>query len=270
MARYKHSTIPSKGHQVNVMLSFDYPSNRRYLSAANTRETLSEVLEFLLALPVLLFSMVAHEYAHGYAALKQGDDTALLQGRLTFNPLKHIDPWMTVLMPAMLWFGSGGRFIFGGAKPIPVDPRKYRNYKRGDLIVSSAGMVANLILFCAFTVASIGVGIVGQAFDVTPPALALLQRAMFWGVWLNVLLAFFNLIPIPPLDGSHLLVHALPPRIAARYRQLGRYGMLILVAMFIWFPEVLPILLLPALVLARLSFGLVQPFALEPFMLMQG
>ena len=226
--------------------------------------------EFLLALPVLLFSMVAHEFAHGYAALKQGDDTAWRQGRLTFNPLKHIDPWMTILMPAVLWFGSGGKFIFGGAKPIPVDPRKYRNYKRGDIIVSSAGIVANLILFLVFVVASIGVGIVGQAFDVTTPVLALFQRAMFWGIWLNLLLAFFNLIPIPPLDGSHLLFHALPPRIAARYQQVGRYGMWFLVAMFMWFPQALTILLLPALVLARFSFGLVMPFALGPFMFMQG
>ena len=83
--------------------------------------------EFLLALPVLLFSMVAHEYAHGYAALKHGDPTAYMLGRLTFNPLKHIDPWMTVLLPVLLWFGSGGHVVFGGAKPVPVNPRNYRH-----------------------------------------------------------------------------------------------------------------------------------------------
>ncbi|HXV86854.1 MAG TPA: site-2 protease family protein, partial [Gemmatimonadales bacterium] len=102
--------------------------------------------EALLALPVLLFSMVAHEYAHGYAALRQGDTTAYMLGRLTFNPLKHIDPFMTVLLPLMLWFGSGGRMVFGGAKPVPVNPRNYRQYKRGDIIVSLAGIATNLVL----------------------------------------------------------------------------------------------------------------------------
>ncbi len=214
--------------------------------------------------------MVAHEYAHGYAALKQGDDTALLLGRLTFNPLKHIDPWMTILMPALLWFGSGGRFIFGGAKPVPVDPRKFKNLKRGDIIVSSAGIIANLILFVGFSLVAAAIGVVGQGFETAPVVLALFQRMMFWGVWLNVLLAFFNLIPIPPLDGSHLLFHFLPPRLAAGYRQVGRYGMFILLAMFFWFPQALPVLLLPALLLAQLSFGLLQPLALDSFMLMQG
>jgi Zn-dependent protease len=212
--------------------------------------------------------MVAHEYAHGYAALKQGDDTALVLGRLTFNPLKHIDPWMTILMPALLWFGSGGRFIFGGAKPIPVDPRKFKNYKRGDVIVSSAGIVANLFLFVIFSLVSVAIGVIGQAFETAPTLLVLCQRMMFWGIWLNVLLAFFNLIPIPPLDGSHLLFHALPPKIAASYRQAGRYGMFIIMIIFLWFPRILPVLLFPALLLARWSFELVHPFALGPFMLM--
>ena len=92
---------------------------------------MSQLGEFLLVLPVLIMSMVAHEYAHGYAALRQGDGTAKALGRLTMNPLKHIDPWMSVLLPAMLWFGSGGRFLFGGAKPVPVNPRNYRQYRRG-------------------------------------------------------------------------------------------------------------------------------------------
>ena len=96
-----------------------------------------------------MFSLVAHEYAHGVAALRQGDDTAYMLGRLTLNPLPHIDPVMSVLMPALLLFVSGGRFAFGGAKPVPVNPRKYRNYKRGDIIVSAAGVVTNLGLSLA-------------------------------------------------------------------------------------------------------------------------
>jgi Zn-dependent protease len=94
--------------------------------------------QLLLWLPVLIFSVVAHEYAHGYAALKQGDRTALQLGRLTFNPIKHIDPVMTLLLPAFLIWSNAG-FVFGGAKPVPVNPRNYKQFKRGDIIVSPAG-----------------------------------------------------------------------------------------------------------------------------------
>ena len=93
----------------------------------------------LLFVPILLFSVIAHEYAHGYAALKQGDNTALAAGRLTWNPIKHIDPWMTVLLPVLLYYLSRGTVVLGGAKPVPVDPRNYRNYRRGDIIVSLDG-----------------------------------------------------------------------------------------------------------------------------------
>ena len=165
--------------------------------------------EFFLALPVLLFSMVAHEYAHGYAALKQGDRTALEMGRLTFNPVKHVDIWFTFLMPAMLFMASGGRVLFGGAKPVPVNPHNYRNYRRGDLIVSSAGIVTNVILVPVFLAAVVSVGMVAQGAAGGSAVLATIQRMFFWGVWLNLLLAFFNLIPIPPLDGSRLLYHVL-------------------------------------------------------------
>ena len=100
---------------------------------------------------MLLISVIAHEYAHGYAALKQGDNTALAAGRLTWNPIKHIDPWMTLLLPALLWKLSGGTVVLGGAKPVPVDPRNYRYYRRGDIIVSLAGVVTNLLIALLFT-----------------------------------------------------------------------------------------------------------------------
>ncbi|MFQ5550257.1 MAG: site-2 protease family protein [Gemmatimonadales bacterium] len=221
--------------------------------------------EFLLALPILLFSMVAHEFAHGYAAMTQGDDTAYKLGRLTLNPIKHIDPWMTILMPALLWFGSGGRFIFGGAKPVPVDPRNYHNYRRGDIIVSAAGIVTNMLLAILCVGLSIGVGLLGQSLGTETGVLVLLQRMLFWGIWLNLLLAVFNLIPIPPLDGSHLFYHLLPPKLGLKYRQVSRYGVLILLAIFMFFPHVLPVLLFPAILMAQLGFSLTEPFALQPF-----
>src|SRR5687768_17838668 len=100
--------------------------------------TLDKFQNFILIAPVLLFSVVAHEYAHGYAALKQGDTTAYSLGRLTWNPLPHIDLFMTILLPLLTFFTT--EIAFGGAKPVPVVPRNYRNFKRGDIIVSLAGV----------------------------------------------------------------------------------------------------------------------------------
>src|SRR6476660_3751188 len=110
--------------------------------------------------------MVAHEYAHAEAAYRQGDDTAYMLGRLTLNPLPHIDPVMTLLMPALLLYVSHGTFAFGGAKPVPVNPRKYRNYKRGDIIVSAAGVVTNLglSLVCALLFVIMGFSVIAVSF----------------------------------------------------------------------------------------------------------
>ena len=96
--------------------------------------------EFLLVLPVLLFSVVAHEYAHAWTAYRQGDPTAYALGRLTLNPVPHIDPFMSVLVPIGLWLLSNGAFTFGAAKPVPVEPRNFRRYRLGDIVVSSAGV----------------------------------------------------------------------------------------------------------------------------------
>ena len=212
-------------------------------------------------------SMVAHEYAHGYAALRQGDTTAKALGRLTFNPVKHIDPWLTILLPAMLWFGSGGRFLFGGAKPVPVNPGNYRNYRRGDIIVSMAGIATNLVLFVVFCGLAVVVGIlgVGNSGPAGSSLLVTLQRVLFWGIWFNLLLANFNLIPIPPLDGSHVFYHLLPPELGLKYRQLSRYGFLILLALIFFVPGALSIMLLPAIGMLRLVLSLMSPFILVPF-----
>ena len=220
--------------------------------------------DFLLAMPVLVMSMVAHEYAHGYAALRQGDNTAKALGRLTFNPIKHIDPWMSLLLPAMLWFGSGGQFLFGGAKPVPVNPRNYRHYRRGDIIVSLAGMATNLGLVVVFVVLTVGIGIVGRGAGsgAVRDVLAATQGMLFLGVWFNLLLANFNLIPIPPLDGSHVLYHLLPPEIGSKYRELSRYGILILMAMLLFFRQLLFVLLLPAIYALDWATAIVRPFSI--------
>src|SRR6266446_7806187 len=181
--------------------------------------------DILIWAPVLLFSMVAHEYAHAEAAYRQGDDTAYMLGRLTLNPLKHIDPIMTVLLPVVLWISHAG-FLFGAAKPVPVNPRKYRKFVRGDVIVSLAGIVVNLILFVVFGGLYAVVGMMAGALPALAGTLGILQTMMWAGMRLNLILAFFNLIPIPPLDGSHVFYHLLPPGAGLKFRQLYMFGFL--------------------------------------------
>lgn len=215
--------------------------------------------DILLLIPVLLFSVVAHEYAHGEAAYRQGDTTAYMLGRLTLNPLKHIDPFMTVLLPIML-IAMGGP-PFGGAKPVPVNPRNYRNYVAGDIIVSLAGIVTNLALFILCTLVFALIGFVGHATGLTG-SLAWLQRMMFIGMWVNTALAFFNLIPIPPLDGSHVLKHVLPPAAGMRYRQLYVLG-IIPIMLVVWLlPGVIDAFLWPARALMGVAEALVGGLAL--------
>src|SRR5258707_11567910 len=148
--------------------------------------------EFLLWAPVLLFSMVAHEYAHAEAAYRQGDTTAYMLGRLTLNPLKHIDPFMTVLLPILLWYSTGGRYTFGGAKPVPVNPRNYRHYVRGGIIVSLAGIAVNLVLFVAFGLVFVTLGLLAQGIPATAGVPGLLQIMALYGMSWNLMLPFFN------------------------------------------------------------------------------
>jgi Zn-dependent protease len=182
----------------------------------------------LLALPVLIFSIVLHEVAHGWAALKQGDPTAAMLGRITLNPVPHIDPIGSILVPVMLTLMPGG-FIFGWAKPVPVNPRNFRNYKKGDIIVSLAGVAVNFLLAIAFTLLVVATIWLGRAAPNLAETWAIMRSMAEYGVLINLILALFNLLPIPPLDGSHVMYHLLPPHLGARYRELGRYGMLILI-----------------------------------------
>jgi Zn-dependent protease len=200
----------------------------------------------LIFVPVLLFSVIAHEYAHGYAALRQGDNTALMLGRLTWNPLKHIDPWMTVIVPAMLWIGSGGRMLLGGAKPVPVNPRNYRNFKRGDIIVSLAGVATNLIIAIACALLFPLLGLLGRSVASLETSAAILQAMMVRGLMLNLILIVFNLIPIPPLDGSHVMKYLLPAAWSFRYQQVSRYGIIVLVALMWLAPGALYVVMSPA------------------------
>jgi Zn-dependent protease len=209
---------------------------------------------------MLVFAMVAHEYAHAVVALHQGDDTAYSVGRVTLNPLPHIDPWMSLILPALLWFGSGGRFTFGGAKPVPVNSRKFRNFRRGDILVSAAGVTTNLFLAIVWSVVFVLVGLASRSLPGASGVLDTTQRMLVYGIWLNLILCFFNLIPIPPLDGSHLLYHALPPKAGTWYRGLARFGYLPLFALMFLFQPVMGILLTPAYKMMALIGQLIAPY----------
>lgn len=222
--------------------------------------------DILVWAPVLLFSMVAHEYAHAEAAYRQGDDTAYMLGRLTMNPLKHIDPIMTIVLPILLWVMSHGTWTFGAAKPVPVNPRKYRRYVRGDVIVSLAGIATNLALFVLCMAAFAIFGMVGTSIPGAQTTFGILQQMARFGMFINLILAFFNLIPLPPLDGSHVLYHLLPPSAGLRYRQIARFGLLPIMALTFFLPGIVNVLLWPAIMLMRTGMGVVGRFALPGVM----
>ena len=205
--------------------------------------------------------MVAHEYAHGYAALRQGDNTAQLLGRLSWNPLKHIDPVMTLIMPLVTFLTM--HIAFGGAKPVPVNPRNYRNYRRGDIIVSLAGVATNAVLAVLFAILVVLLGLVGRVAPAIAISVGLLQFMFLYGILINLVLAGFNLIPIPPLDGSHVVKHLLPPSLAYQYQRFGRYGILLLVAL-LWLGNgaTLQWVMRPVFFLQDSAFRLVGPYVM--------
>jgi len=169
---------------------------------------------------VLLFSVIVHEVAHGYVALLNGDPTARLSGRITLNPIPHIDPIGTILLPLLLLF-TGSRLLFGWAKPVPVNPSYFRNLRLGEVTCSFAGPGSNLLLALLFSFL--------LRLNLGGPGLMLLA---YYGCTINIFLALFNLIPIPPLDGSHLVAAFLPYRLAQMYRTLEPVGFIILLVLF--------------------------------------
>lgn len=220
--------------------------------------------QLALVFPVLLFSMVAHEYAHGYAAFRQGDLTAYQLGRLTWNPVKHIDPFMTLLLPALLaWMGGP---ILGGAKPVPVNPRNYRHYKQGDIIVSLAGVATNVLIAICCVPLVVLVGVIGMQLPDLQRPLGILQLMLAQGIIINLVLAAFNLIPIPPLDGSHVFKYILPPQWALQYQRLGGFGLLILLALLSFGRPLVSLWMAPAFTVARLAQQFYIPYLLpNPF-----
>ncbi len=177
----------------------------------------------IIAIPIL-FAITVHEVAHGWVASKLGDQTAKMLGRLTLNPIKHIDPVGTILVPLVL--SQLGGFIFGWAKPVPVDWRNLRKPKRDMAWVAIAGPTANLIMVFIWALLTKIILLTGGASN--GPVLALLYMCNI-GIQINAFLMILNLFPVPPLDGSRVMTAFLPPVWAYRYNQLERFGLIIIV-----------------------------------------
>jgi Zn-dependent protease len=176
-------------------------------------------------LPVLL-AITLHEAAHGLVAWRLGDDTAYRLGRVSANPLRHIDPFGTVILPALLIL-SGSSFLFGYAKPVPVQTGNLRQPRRDSVLVAAAGPIANLLIALASAL------LIRAALVLPGEARAWSGQTLINSILLNVSLAVFNLLPIPPLDGSRVLLGLLPRRLAQGYAQLFRYGLLLVVGLIL-------------------------------------
>jgi len=178
----------------------------------------------------LLFSVTIHEVAHGYVALRMGDNTAQLAGRLTLNPIKHLDVFGSLLLPLILKL-TGSPVIFGYAKPVPVNFSNLRDVRKSTIYVSSAGVLANFIL--AFLSGILFQILTRYKFlwqtSILNPFVMDLYSMLFYSVIINSVLAIFNLIPIPPLDGSKILAMILPAALRMQYARLERFGMIIII-----------------------------------------
>lgn len=181
----------------------------------------------------LFIGMILHEYMHARVADWRGDKTARRAGRLTFNPIPHIDPFGTVLVPLIILLFSGGRTAFGYAKPVPINPYSMKNPRRDPVLVALAGPLTNFSI--AFMLALIGMAV--RLAGVNPvESLKYLFEFLYAAAQINVILGFLNLLPIPPLDGSHVLEYFLPPNARRAYEAIAPYGFIIILGfiLFLW------------------------------------
>jgi len=216
---------------------------------------ISELIRTVLiyALPVV-FAITLHEAAHGYAAKYFGDTTAFSQGRVSLNPLVHIDLFGTIIIPAVLYVATGGAFLFGYAKPVPINFSRLKNPKRDMAWVALAGPGANFVMAFCWLLFSV----IMQSGNVTEPYFIKMADA---GVLTNLVMFAFNLFPIPPLDGGRILVSLLPNKLAYQFAQIEPYGFFIVMGLVMvhW----LQFWLVPVMVLSNMLLQLmISPFAM--------
>ncbi len=204
------------------------------------------LMEMPLVLVMVFFSVVCHEIAHGYTAYRLGDPTASRMGRLSFNPIVHIDLFGTIILPAMLIFMKSP-FLFAWAKPVPVNPKFFKDPKKGMMLVAMAGPATNLAIALVLSALLFLTGGILPAF---------LSRTFAYVSVINVMLMVFNLIPIPPLDGSRIVTNFLKGKALWNYMKLERFGMFIVFGLL--FTGVISSILYPAMNLAVRILGLAQ------------
>ena len=204
---------------------------------------MNDVLVRVLELALFVPAIVLHEVSHGWVSHRLGDPTAKLRGRLSLNPVKHVDPFGTVLLPLLLWLGGGP--IFGYAKPVPINPHYYRDYRKGMMMTGLAGPVTNLTLAFAAGLGVRGLTVIARLMDSWASdgafvALTWVFYAFYYFAQINLVLMFFNLIPIPPLDGSRVLPLFLSDRALETYHRIEQYGILIFFGLLMVLPRILP------------------------------
>lgn len=219
---------------------------------------MNELIQTVLiyALPVI-FAITLHEAAHGYAAKYFGDTTAFSQGRLSLNPMVHIDPIGTILIPVVLYFATSGAFLFGYAKPVPVNFSRLKNPKRDMAWVALAGPAANFAMAFAWML----FGAVLQAADIDEAYFNSMAKA---GLLTNLVMMAFNLFPVPPLDGGRILVSLLPYKLAYKFAQIEPYGFFIVMGLVVL--HVLQFWMVPVMVLTSSFLSLL----LTPFSFLLG
>ncbi len=203
-----------------------------------------QFLDGIFYILVLIMSVVIHEFSHGYTAYLLGDNTAKDRGRLTLNPINHLDLFGSIILPILLYFTTHGSFLVGWAKPVPYNPNNLRNVRKGTFLVSIAGILSNLVIAVIFGLLIRFATVFGiPAYSANPMLLSPFYKISSIIVFMNLILAVFNIIPIPPLDGSKILFSIIPYKYHYIENFLERYGILLLVffIIFLW-SEIAPII----------------------------
>jgi len=198
----------------------------------------------IIILAILIFSVAVHELAHAWVARREGDHTAEEQGRITLNPLSHLDLMGSFIVPVAMYYMAGG-LIFGWAKPVPVDPRNFRDPRWSDIRVSLAGIVSNIVLAVLFTVLAGGLAFLQGSLPRMESGPGTTIAFARFGIYINLILVVFNLLPIPPLDGSHVMAQLLPRSLGRAYERAGNVGGLLLLGLIFFVPGFFTVIQVP-------------------------